>query len=258
MHQTAPRHLFLIVALLLTWSIDAVGIPVSSPRKKAIFTTLEKLFPFAVHPNKDAASIQTSSASLSGTKHETILLKKAQVPLRLHSGDRLTYTLSHSDKKSAPHKPLPAGTLFLTLSSESPSKPLMYLPLNPNANGRGFLKVPGFSNTSMLAHIENPDGVKDIQIEIVNHPLNPDWGRVMFRTLLKKLPDTSPTRASFRRTSGNRLRMREIPNAKGKIITLVRRHAYVQVLESREEWTRIRLPNAKKGWVSGKFIEEIP
>ncbi len=239
----------LLLLFLLCWSGGALAASDNMLLKASISGALEQLFPMAVHYDSESASTQDSEALLNGSKQSTIFLKGARVPLRLHSGDRLTYTLN---------KVPPPGSLFLTLSSETGPKPLMYLPLNAGENGRGFLKVPGFSGAAMLAHIENPEGLKDIVITITNHPLNPDWGRALFRSVLKRLPKDSATRKRYLRTSGNRLRLRSVPNSRGKRIVYMRRHAYVKVLESRDGWTRIELPNAVKGWVSSKFIEEIP
>ena len=55
-----------------------------------------------------------------------------------------------------------------------------------------------------------------------------------------------------------RLPLRTGQSTEYKIIAVIESGLQVEVLQTREEWTQVRLPNAKEGWVQSRYLTPQP
>jgi len=171
--------------------------------------------------------------------------------LQLFGGDEIKYFIngkSYSKNGSDKIKPI-----LLILKSQNGEKRFPML-INGNFNS---ITIPGSSHEPMEAFIENLYKLRGYHIKIFFTSIDRDWARNKFKYVVLKTPLSSSARISYKETSVERLRLRSEPNLNGKILMQLRKGSIIKIIEEKNGWYNVRLPDGSVGWLSIQYVRDI-
>ncbi len=123
--------------------------------------------------------------------------------------------------------------------------------------------IPSFAPGEVSYHVQHFKPSRELEFEIVD--LLPHWRFTDDRAVelalqsqtLQWTPgaDAKPAYVCKLNLFGdNSLSARDKPSAKGKELARLHAGTYVQVLEKKDRWQRLRLPDGQEAWASSKYL----
>lgn len=206
---------------------------------------LEVMFPFAVRVE---GNTDNTIMHLNGEPEIPITSYDNGFELmKLRWGDSFKYYFY----KQGNSNPEENSKLSLQLSNGTT------LPLS-TVNGEHSIRIPGSNPTPITAVILNPDRISEASMKIMIYSSDRDLGREKFKQALLNTSLSDKVREIFMQISSDGVRLRSAPvNSPNTILRTLNQGAMVKVLETSGEFSKIRLPEGKEGWVDSKFIEKI-
>jgi hypothetical protein len=110
----------------------------------------------------------------------------------------------------------------------------------------------------MEAFIYNPSHLSGFSLKVTVYSADRERGRMRFREALLKTDLGSYARKSYLAVVQDGARLRSGPSdSSSNVLRIMLKNTYVKVLEVDGEWTQIRMPEGREGWVASKFLGPI-
>jgi len=126
--------------------------------------------------------------------------------------------------------------------------------INGNFNS---ITIPGLSHEPMEVFIENLYKLRGYHVKISFTSTDGNWARNKFKYVVLKTPLSSSARINYKETSVERLRLRSEPNMSGKILMELRKGSIIKIIEEKNGWYNVRLPDGSVGWLSIQYVRDI-
>jgi hypothetical protein len=210
--------------------------------------TLETMFPLAVRiPREiDGTIIQISGAELQ----RVVSFDKDLKPMELYWGDLFSYFVFSEGE----HPEVPDGSVYLQLGSGTAST---RLPIVLQSHTENQIRVPGHGPDPMEAFIYNPSRVSGFSLKVTVYSADRERGRMEFRDALLKTDLGSVARKNYLAVNQDGARLRSTPESSNNVLRSMAKDTYLKILEVKGDWTRVRLPEGREGWVSSKNLSAI-
>jgi len=210
--------------------------------------TLETMFPLAVRIPRE---IDGTIIKINGTELERIIsFDKNMMPMKLYWGDLFSYFIFKEGGSIAAS----AGTVYLQLGSAADSTRLPIF-LQPNTESQ--LRVPGHGPEPMDAFIYNPSHVGGFSLKVTVYSADRERGRMEFREALLKTDLGGVARKHYLAVNQDGTRLRSTPENSTNVLRWMAKDTYVKILDVQNDWTRVRLPEGREGWVASKNLSPI-
>ena len=216
----------------------------------AALATLETMFPLAVRIDRD---VDGTIMHLDGSARQRLVSYDDNLaPMKLHWGDRFHY-FAYSEGGG---KFEPLTGLFLEIRRGASSQ---RLPLRLDPFSEQQLRIPGSSPEPMEAYFINETGISGIALKITIYSADRERGRERFREALMNTTLNSAARRIYLEVNADAVRLRSEPSASGQVLRTLRQGTYVTVKERSNdgEWSQIRLPEGREGWIRSEYLRSI-
>ena len=220
---------------------------ISSVEKSAL-ATLETMFPLIARIDRD---VDSTIMHLNGRPRQRIVsYDKEYAPMRLRWGDRFHYFIYSERNREIP--PDLSLSLELVVGERSTILPLKVDPYRENE-----IRIPGSSTQPIEAYLVNPNGIRDIAIKITIYSSDRERARETFKEALMSTSLASRAREVYKQISGGGAALYSEPSQESAPLRSLQNKTYIKVLESREGWAKVRLPEGRSGWVKSSYIKPI-
>jgi hypothetical protein len=133
-------------------------------------------------------------------------------------------------------------------------------PLHDGA-GTGFfeetLRIYGDSSRPMQTRILNPLRLTDVEVKIFVRTTDSSQGQEEFRRIILNSPFREFAQMVYKCTRADVLNVRTNPDISAPIRSRLARGSFVRVLQTQDNWTEIRTPEGRQGWVGSQYLVEI-
>ncbi len=217
----------------------------------AALASLETMFPLAVRIDRD---VDGTIMHLDGSVRQRLVsYDKDLLPMKLHWGDRFHY-FAYRERGGTIE---PSTGVFLGVQSRTSSQRLA-LRLGPYSEQE--LRIPGSSPKPMEAYLVNETGISGVALKITIYSADRERGRQEFRKALMNTALNSAARRIYLEVTGDGIKLRSEPSANGLVLRSIRQGTYVKVSSRSNggEWSQIRLPEGREGWIKSEFLRQIP
>ncbi len=210
--------------------------------------TLETMFPLAV---RIPAEIDGTIIRINGSEEQRIVsYDKDYAPMKLYWGDLFHYFVYVEGEK----KDMPTGTVYLQLGDANHTR----LPISLQPWTENQLRIPGHTPRPMEAFIYNPSHLSGFSLKVTVYSADRERGRMRFREAFLKTDLGSYARKSYLTVIQDGARLRSGPSdSSSNVLRIMLKDTYVKILGVNGEWTQIRLPEGREGWVASKFLGPI-
>jgi uncharacterized protein YoxC len=230
--------------------IDKTTDQIVTTVQDAALATLETMFPLAVRIDRD---VDGTIMHLNGSPRQRLVSYDNDLaPMKLHWGDRFHY-FAYRERGGTFE---PSTRLFLEIQSRASSQ---RLPLRLDPYSERELRIPGSSPEPMEAYFVNEAGISGIALKITIYSADRERGREEFREALMNTALNSAARRIYLVVTADGIRLRSEPSANGLVLRTIRQGTYVRVKDRSNdvEWSKIRLPEGREGWIKSEFLRPI-
>ena len=109
----------------------------------------------------------------------------------------------------------------------------------------------------MDVFVSNPRGIRDIEMKVTIYSADRERARADFRAALAQTSLASAARRIYLRTTVDGLKLRSGPSSDSRVLRTMRIDTYVRAVDKTAEWTKIRLPESREGWVVSSYLAPI-
>ncbi|MCH7412359.1 hypothetical protein MM213_02600 [Belliella sp. R4-6] len=206
---------------------------------------LEVLFPFAVRVERNS---DNTIMHLNGENEVQVTSYDNNFEMmKLRYGDTFKYYIFSNSGNIIP----PDSKLYLQLSNG------LKLDL-PIASDLQSVLIPGSNPNPITAKIINPNELSDVSMKIIVYSADKDMGREKFRQALLNTSLSEKVREIYKQISRNGVLLRRSPEiATDNILRSLNQGAIFKILEEKENFIKIRLPEGRDGWIDERYVEDI-
>jgi len=117
--------------------------------------------------------------------------------------------------------------------------------------------LPGHGPEPMDAFIYNPSHVGGFSLKVTVYSADRERGRMEFREALLKTDLGGVARKHYLAVNQDGTRLRSTPENSTNVLRWMAKDTYVKILDVQNDWTRVRLPEGREGWVASKNLSPI-
>lgn len=217
----------------------------------AALANLETIFPLAVRRIRD---IDGTIMHLNGSPEQRIIsYDKGYTPMELFWGDKISYfiysTSSYNDAIIPDY-----AKLYLIIKNSTGSR---RIPFNTTLYSESNIRIPGSSPEPFEAYLYNPQNISGISIKMTVYSTDRERGREEFKTALLNTSLNSAARLIYKSVTVDGLRLRAKPNKRALVLRTLREGTYVKVIKTQDNWSNVRLPEGREGWIASEYLDLI-
>jgi hypothetical protein len=230
--------------------IDKSTAEIVTTVQDAALASLETIFPLAVRIDRD---VDGTIMHLDGTARQRLVSYDNNLaPMKLHWGDRFHY-FAYRERGGTLE---PTTGVFLEIRSRTSTQ---RLPLRLDPYSEQNLRIPGSSPEPMEAYFINESGISGVSLKITIYSADRERGREEFRKALMKTSLNSAARRVYFEVTGAGVKLRSQPSMNGSVLRSIRQGTYakVSIRSDDGEWSHIRLPEGREGWIKSESLKQI-